>query len=69
MGPKGLPVEIVRQLNAACNKALQEADLREKITSQGNEVAGGTPEEFQKSLLADRNRWAPIGRAAGIKLD
>jgi len=31
--------------------------------------AGGTPEDFRKSLMTDRNRWAPIGRAAGIEFD
>jgi tripartite-type tricarboxylate transporter receptor subunit TctC len=35
----------------------------------GLEVAGGTPEEFHKVLLDDRNQWAPIAKAAGIKLD
>jgi len=44
VGPKGLPTELVKQLNAVGNKALQDAELREKILSQGNELGGGTPE-------------------------
>jgi tripartite-type tricarboxylate transporter receptor subunit TctC len=67
VGPKGLPTEIVRQLNAACNKALQDADLREKIISQGNEVAAGTPEQFAALIKAEAPRWAKVVRDAKIE--
>jgi tripartite-type tricarboxylate transporter receptor subunit TctC len=67
VGPKGLPADIVRQLNAACNKALQDADLREKIISQGNEVAGGTPEQFAALIKAEAPRWAKVVRDAKIE--
>ena len=67
VGPKGLPADIVRQLNAACNKALQDADVREKITSQGNEVAGGSPEQFAALIKAEAPRWAKVVRDAKIE--
>ncbi|MFZ9556948.1 MAG: Bug family tripartite tricarboxylate transporter substrate binding protein [Limnohabitans sp.] len=67
VGPKGLSSEIVRQLNAACNKALQDADVREKITSQGNEVAGGSPEQFAALIKAEAPRWAKVVRDAKIE--
>jgi tripartite-type tricarboxylate transporter receptor subunit TctC len=67
VGPRGLPVEIVRQLNAACNKALQDTDLRDKITSQGNEVAAGTPEQFAALIKAEAPRWAKVVRDAKIE--
>jgi xanthine/CO dehydrogenase XdhC/CoxF family maturation factor len=33
-------------------------DLREKITGPGNEIGGGTPEEFAQFIAAENKRWA-----------
>ena len=65
----GTPPAIVNQYAKAITDALRIPEVEKRLNEIGLEVAGGTPEEFQKSLMTDRNRWAPIGRAAGIKLD
>jgi len=66
IGPKGLPTEIVKLLNSVGNKALQEPDLRDKITSQGNEVGGGSPEAFAALIKAEAPRWGKVVRDARI---
>jgi tripartite-type tricarboxylate transporter receptor subunit TctC len=65
----GTPPTIVNQYARAITDALRVPEVAKRLNEIGLEVAGGTPEEFQKSLLSDRQRWEPIGRAAGIKLD
>ena len=67
VAPRGLPPELIRQLNAVGNKALQDPDLREKILSQGNEVGGGTPEQFTALIKAEAPRWAKVVRDAKIE--
>ncbi len=67
VGPRGLPAELVQQLNAAGNKALQDADLREKILGQGNEVGGGTPEQFAALIKTEAARWGKVVRDARIE--
>ena len=67
VAPKGLPSELVKQLNALGNKALQDADLRQKILSQGNEVGGGTPEQFAALIKAEAARWGKVVRDARIE--
>ena len=67
IGPKGLPIELIKQLNAVGNKALQDPDLKEKILSQGNEVGGGTPEQFAALIKAEAPRWAKVVRDAKIE--
>jgi tripartite-type tricarboxylate transporter receptor subunit TctC len=67
IGPKGLPAELIKQLNAVGNKALQDPDLKEKILSQGNEVGGGTPEQFAALIKAEAPRWAKVVRDAKIE--
>jgi tripartite-type tricarboxylate transporter receptor subunit TctC len=69
VGPRGLPAEMVATLNQACNKALSDATVREKITSQGNEVMGGSPEQFAALIRAEHDRWGKVVRSAGIHLD
>jgi tripartite-type tricarboxylate transporter receptor subunit TctC len=67
IGPKGMSPELIKQLNAVGNKALQDPDLREKIMSQGNEVGGGTPEQFAALIKAEAPRWAKVVRDAKIE--
>ena len=69
IGPKGTPPAVVKKLNESFNKALAAPDMREKITGPGNEVGGGTPEEFAAFIAAENKRWAALVKAKGIKLD
>ena len=67
VAPRGLPSELVRQLNAVGNQALQDADLRQKILGQGNEVGGGTPEQFAALIKAEAARWGKVVKDARIE--
>jgi tripartite-type tricarboxylate transporter receptor subunit TctC len=66
VGPKGLPAELVTALGNACNKALADPEIKEKITSQGNEAVGGTPEQFAALIRTEAPRWGKVVREAGI---
>ncbi len=67
VGPKGLPAEVIRILNAAGNKALQDPELRTKMLEQGNEIAGGTPEQFAALIKAESPRWGKVVRDAKVE--
>ena len=67
IGPKGLPADIVKLLNSACNQALQTTEVKEKILSQGNELGGGTPEQFAALIKAESPRWGKVVRDAKIE--
>ena len=69
VGPKGMPASLVKQLNAVCNQALQTAEVIEKILSQGNEVGGGTPEQFAALIKAEAPRWAKVVKDAKIEAE
>ncbi len=66
IGPKGLPAEIIKTLNAAGNKALQDPELRAKMLEQGNEIAGGAPEAFAALIKAEAPRWGKVVKDAKI---
>lgn len=67
VGPKGIPTDLVKMLNQVCNQALQTAEVKEKILNQGNEMGGGTPEQFAALIKAETPRWAKVVRDAKIE--
>jgi tripartite-type tricarboxylate transporter receptor subunit TctC len=67
IGPKGLSADLVKLLNSACNQALQTAEIKEKILSQGNELGGGTPEQFAALIKSEAPRWGKVVRDAKIE--
>lgn len=66
IGPKGLPADIVKLLNTAGNKAMQDKDMRERMLGQGNEILGGTPESFAALIKAEMPRWGKVVKDAKI---
>ncbi|MFC0407457.1 Bug family tripartite tricarboxylate transporter substrate binding protein [Roseomonas elaeocarpi] len=64
--PKGTPDAVVARVNAALNEALQDPTVRERITSQGDEPGGGTPESFDRLVKGDNARWGEVVKANGI---
>jgi tripartite-type tricarboxylate transporter receptor subunit TctC len=67
VGPKGLPAEIVSVLNAAGNKALLDPELRATMLAQGNEIAGGPPEQFAMLIRTEAPRWGKVVKDAKIE--
>ena len=63
----GTPRPLIDQYAKAITEALRVPDTAKRLNDVGLETAGGTPESFHKALLDDRNQWAPIAKAAGIK--
>jgi tripartite-type tricarboxylate transporter receptor subunit TctC len=69
LGPPGLPPEVVSRANAALNQALQDPQARERITTQGDEPGGGTPEELGAMMRRDHQRWGEVVRANNIRVE
>lgn len=69
VAPTGTPKDIVALLNAEFNKAQQSPDVKKKLSDQGADVLGGSPETFATTIKNDLARWAPIVKASGATLD
>ncbi len=65
----GPPDPVIRRLNTEVNKALATSDVRETLIKLGLEPAGGTPEQLRVLIAFENERWPPIVKAAGIKID
>ena len=69
VGPAGMARPIVDKLNAAINRAVRTHTFEERLAALGQEVAGGTPEDFAEAIRRDSAKWLDVIRRSGIKLD
>ena len=67
--PAGTPAAIVARLNREINAALRSADVRQKLHAAGLEPVGGSAEDFARLMRAESERWAPIIKRAGARID
>jgi tripartite-type tricarboxylate transporter receptor subunit TctC len=67
VGPAGLPANVVKTLNEACNKALADPAIRQQMLGQGNEIGGGSPEQFAAFIHAEAARWGKVVKAGHIR--
>jgi tripartite-type tricarboxylate transporter receptor subunit TctC len=64
--PKGVAPEIVRQLDAALQKVMQQPDVQKGIAGTGNEPAYGSAAEFSAVLKKDFAKWAAVVKDLGL---
>jgi tripartite-type tricarboxylate transporter receptor subunit TctC len=69
IGPKGMSPALVKQLNEVANKALLTAEVKDKILSQGNEIGGGTPEQFAALIKTETVKWTKVVKDAKVDLE
>lgn len=69
LGPAGTPRGVVDRMNAEVARALQHPEVRERLSRDGAEGIGGTPEQLQAHLSSEIARWTKVIRQAGVKVD
>ena len=69
MVPAKTPRPVVDRLNAEVNKALQSAEVRAKLASQGTEPLGSTAEEYAAYIDRELLRWSRVVKEAGVTLE
>jgi tripartite-type tricarboxylate transporter receptor subunit TctC len=67
--PAGTPRPIIDKLNAEINAVLKMPDVVQKMQAQGFDLVGGTPEAFGALLKSEVERWAPVIKKVGLKVD
>lgn len=67
--PAKVPKAIITKVNAEMVRALKMPDVQERIRNLGGEPRWSTPAEFQKMLVEEIERWAPVAREANVKID
>ena len=66
--PAKTPAEIISKMHADTVAALAEPQIRAKLDALGVVVVGSTPEQLGIHLQAEMERWAPVIKAANIRV-
>ena len=56
-------------LNTHINRALKQADVRERLNALGLVPVEGTVAEFSRLYQNEVARWARVSREAGVKIE
>jgi len=67
--PASTPMPIVEQLNAAISKALTSPLVRDRLVQLAYIPAGGSQPEFVKRLQADIDKWTPVVKTTGFRIE
>jgi tripartite-type tricarboxylate transporter receptor subunit TctC len=67
--PAGTPRELVERISADIQKALGEAQLRDRIIDRGGIPDPRTPQGYADFIRAEIEKWAQVARTANVRLD
>jgi tripartite-type tricarboxylate transporter receptor subunit TctC len=67
--PAGTPKDVIDKLYAAAAKAINEPGIKEKMLVQGFVPGGMKPEEFQKFVGDEMDKWTKVAKDAGATID
>src|SRR5437762_11530895 len=67
--PAGTPKPVIARLNAEINAVLKEPDVMQKLQALGFDLIGGTPDEFGALIKGESEKWAPVIKRLGLKID
>lgn len=69
LAPAAVPKPIIARLHTEAVKALRIPDVIEKLSSQGAEPVGNTPEEFTAFVRSEIEKWAKLVKATNMRTD
>jgi tripartite-type tricarboxylate transporter receptor subunit TctC len=69
MVPAGTPRAVVARLNAEIDAILKQPDVVQKMNAAGFQLIGGAPDDLSVLIRSETERWTPVIRRLGLKID
>ncbi|HSQ80239.1 MAG TPA: tripartite tricarboxylate transporter substrate binding protein [Casimicrobiaceae bacterium] len=69
MVPSATPKPIIARLNSEIDAILKDPDIVTRMHRLGFDLVGGTPEAFGALVKGESEKWAPVIRKIGLKID
>jgi tripartite-type tricarboxylate transporter receptor subunit TctC len=69
VAPPGTPKAITSKLAAAINDVLKMPEVTERLDQWYMTAVGGTPQDMDRFLKAERERWGNVIRTSGTKIE
>jgi tripartite-type tricarboxylate transporter receptor subunit TctC len=67
--PAGTPAPVMAKIAESIAKALQDAEIRERITSLGGEIAAYGPADTERFVREQTELWGKVVRAGNIRVE
>ena len=67
LAPAGTAREIIAKLNSVIVSGIKQPDVADRLTAEGAEPVGGTPEQYGELIRTEITRWAKVIKATGVK--
>jgi tripartite-type tricarboxylate transporter receptor subunit TctC len=67
LAPKDTPQAVIDKFNAAVNEVIMDPDVSGRVLKLGAQPHRSTPQEVRAQMIAERDNWAKVARAAGIE--
>jgi tripartite-type tricarboxylate transporter receptor subunit TctC len=67
MAPAGTPKDIIDRIAKEVSRAVKDPNVAERLTSNGVDPLGNSPEEFASMIAADIALWAEAVKIAGVQ--
>jgi tripartite-type tricarboxylate transporter receptor subunit TctC len=65
----GTPPDIVKKLATEFGRIAQLPDVQQRLKEAGGDLFTNTPEEYQAYIRAEKAKWDPVVKQAGMKVD
>lgn len=69
LAPAGTPKQIVDKVNAEVVRALQDADVRDRLQKLGLDAAGTSPDTFNRIIRDELVKWANVVKRTGMRAE
>lgn len=69
LGPAGMPLPIVSQLNRAITTTMTAESMRSRLASEGVDVLSASPAQFAEYVRSEVAKWGKVVRQAGIRAE
>ncbi|MDW5444025.1 tripartite tricarboxylate transporter substrate binding protein [Polaromonas sp. SM01] len=69
LAPAKTPPEVLKRMNDEVNKALKNPEIAKKLSAQGIDIVGGSPESARVFIDKQIDTWAKVVKDNGIKAD
>jgi tripartite-type tricarboxylate transporter receptor subunit TctC len=67
--PAATPPATIAKINAEVGAILKDPEIVKKMNGFGFDLVGGTPADFGALIKGEAERWTPVVRKLGIKVD
>jgi tripartite-type tricarboxylate transporter receptor subunit TctC len=69
IAPGGTPKPVIAKINKDVVEIIKQSSVREKLAAQLMEPVGSSPEDFRARIDGEIARWAPVIKAANVKIN